>query len=256
MRLGFKNNTTPQMIQAKCAECMRTKSKKQFCNLSTCGNYCAIERSGNKEDWNVCKESDTCLKYMTPAPYLQGKSRILVEDSIAFVEPEGEICYGGTIDTCTTITVIFDDNSKIGLHINPSPLQIREVFQNFNSTPEPIVSYENVWDKIREVRRENEKLTNSVKGVYVITSPQLITRGSPVNLVGHVRSEGNAQVNQNATVLSSTSLREIVEQNISGFTTNTVFEYDPNISLHSTENPKHHLVIRADGTIDSKYNHN
>ena len=256
MRLGFKNNTTPQMIQAKCAECMRTKSKKQFCNLSTCGNYCAIERSGNKEDWNVCKESDTCLKYMTPAPYLQGKSRILIEDSIAFVEPEGEICYGGTIDTCTTITVIFDDNSKIGLHINPSPLQIREVFQNFNSTPEPIVSYENVWDKIREVRRENEKLTNSVKGVYVITSPQLITRGSPVNLVGHVRSEGNAQVNQNATVLSSTSLREIVEQNISGFTTNTVFEYDPNISLHSTENPKHHLVIRADGTIDSKYNHN
>jgi hypothetical protein len=133
---------------------------------------------------------------------------------------------------------------------------VREFFQNFNSTPEPIISYENVWDKIREVRRENEKLTNAVKAVYIITSPQLVTRSSPVNLVGHVRSEGNAQVNVNATVLSTTSLRKIVEQNISGFTTNTVFEYDPNISLHSTQNPNHHLVIRADGTIDSKYNHN
>ena len=133
---------------------------------------------------------------------------------------------------------------------------MREVFENFNSTPEPIITYENLWDKIREVRRENEKLINAVKAVYVITSPQLITRSGPPNLVGHIRSEGNAQVNVNATVLSTTSLRKIVEQNISGFTKNTVFEYDPNISLHGTKNPDHRLLIRADGSIDRNYIHN
>jgi hypothetical protein len=256
MRLGFRNGTTPKILHEKCRQCMATKSTQGFCNLSTCGNYCAIERTGgDKAKWNICMESDACLKYMTPEPYLQGKSRILVEDSIAFVEPEGEICYGGTIDTCTTVTVIFDDNSKIGLHINPSPLQMRELFQNFNSTPEPVITYENLWTKIREVRRQNEKVTNAVKAVYVITSPQLITRGSPLNLVGHVRSEGNAQINSSAKLLNTNTLRAIVQDNIEGFTKNTVFEYDPNISLHATENPDHHLVIRAGGIIDRNYDH-
>lgn len=234
---------------------MATKSTKGFCNLSTCGNYCAIERAGNRADWNICKESDTCLRYMTPEPYLQGKSRILVEDSIAFVEPEGEICYGGTIDTCTTVTVLFDDNSKIGLHINPSPLQLREIGENYYSTPEPIITYENLWDKIRELRRQNNKLENPVTALYIISSPQLITRGFPKNLVGHLRSEGNAQVNKKYNLLSSITLRKIVQDNVNGFTEKSTFIYDPNISLHATENTDHHLVIRANGTIDRNYNH-
>jgi len=254
-RLGFRNGTTPIMIQAKCRECMATKSTKGFCNLSTCGNYCAIERAGNRADWNICKESDTCLRYMTPEPYLQGKSRILVEDSIAFVEPEGEICYGGTIDTCTTVTVLFDDNSKIGLHINPSPLQLREIGENYYSTPEPIITYENLWDKIRELRRQNNKLENLVTALYIISSPQLITRGFPKNLVGHLRSEGNAQVNKKYNLLSSITLRKIVQDNVNGFTEKSTFIYDPNISLHATENTDHHLVIRANGIIDRNYNH-
>jgi len=254
-RLGFRNGTTPIMIQAKCRECMATKSIKGFCNLSTCGNYCAIERAGNRADWNICKESDTCLRYMTPEPYLQGKSRILVEDSIAFVEPEGEICYGGTIDTCTTVTVLFDDNSKIGLHINPSPLQLREIDENYSSTPEPIITYENLWDKIRELRRQNNKLENLVTALYIISSPQLITRGFPKNLVGHLRSEGNAQVNDMYSLLNHTTLRQIVQDNVNGFTEKSTFIYDPNISLHATENTDHHLVIRANGTIDRNYNY-
>ena len=85
---------------------------------------------------------------MKPEPYVRGKSRIVVEDSIVFVEPEGEICYGDTITTCTTVTVVFDDNSKIGLHINPMPLYLRENLSNSTTTPEPIITYENIWDKI------------------------------------------------------------------------------------------------------------
>jgi len=264
-RLGFRNNTTPQMIHAKCAECMRTKSTKGFCNLSTCGNYCAIERAGNKEEWNICRESDTCLTHMDPKPYLQGKSRILIEDSIAFVEPEGEICYGGTIDTCTTVTVVFDDKSKIGIHINPQPLLERNVFSGVNpfapdipnkyDTPNPIITYENLWDKIRELRRQNNKLENTVYAVYIISSPDLILRGTPEIVKGHIRSATNSILNAEFFFLNDATLRQLVQDNIEEFTEKSTFIYHPKISLHATKNPEHHLVIRANGSLDGKYNH-
>jgi hypothetical protein len=264
-RLGFKNNTTPQMIQAKCAECMATKSTKGFCNLSTCGNYCAIERAGNRADWNICKESETCLRYMKPEPYLQGKSRILIEDSIAFIEPEGEICYGGTITTCTTVTVVFDDKSKIGIHINPQPLLERNLFSGKNpfapdiankyDTPNPIITYENLWDKIRELRRQNNKLENTVYAIYIISSPQLIIRASPEIVKGHIRSATNSILNVKSSLLNKTTLRDLVRTNVEKFTENTVFEYDPDISLQESKDPEHHLVIRANGTLDGKYDH-
>jgi hypothetical protein len=264
-RLGFKNNTTPKMIHAKCAECMRTKSTKGFCNLSTCGNYCAIERAGNRADWNICRESDTCLKHMDPKPYLQGKSRILIEDSIAFVEPEGEICYGGTITTCTTVTVVFDDKSKIGIHINPQPLLERNIFPGVNPftpdipnkyhTPNPIITYENLWDKIRELRRQNNKLENTVYAVYIISSPNLILRGIPEIVKGHIRSATNSFFNVKSSLLNKTTLRDLVQTNVEKFTENTVFEYDPDISLQESKDPEHHLVIKANGTLDGKYDH-
>jgi hypothetical protein len=263
-RGGFKqNNPMSKMIHAKCAECMATKSTEGFCNLSTCGNYCSIERAGNRAEWNICRESDTCLKYMNPSPYVKGKSRILVEDSIAFVEPEGEICYGGTITTCTTVTLVFNDKSKIGLHINPQPLLERNIFPGDNpfapdipdkyDTPTPIITYENLWDKIREVRRQNNRLQNFVSAVYIISSPNLILRASPEIVKGHIRSATNSYFNVKSSLLNKTTLRDLVRTNVEGFTEKSAFTYHSLISLQESKDPEHHLVIRANGTLDGKY---
>jgi hypothetical protein len=241
----WKEHKTPNTLQAKCDECMNSKSTRGFCNLSTCGNYCAIERTGTRGDWNICKKSDTCLKYMTPAPYLQGKSRILVEDSIAFIEPEGEICYGGTIDTCTTVTVIFDDNSKIGLHINPMPLYLREYQNNSTSTPEPIITYENIWDKISELREINNKIRNAVKAVYIISSP---------NLKYYDTYKIRSSANDGGSLITKDSMTTILEIKLPGFSregTNLI--YQTNITLEGYKNNEHHLVIRADGTLEGRY---
>jgi len=242
----WKEHKTPNSLQEKCMECMETKSTKGFCNLSTCGNYCAIERSGLKTNWNKCKSSNACLRYMTPEPYLQGKSRILVEDSIAFVEPEGEICYGDTIDTCTTVTVVFDDNSKIGLHINPMPLYYREYKININSTPEPVITYENIWNKISELRGINNKTKNAVKAVYIISSPDLVNIDN-----NKIRS---SNINQRGSLITKESMTTILEKKLPGFSRgSTNLIYQTKITLEANKNNTHHLVIRVDGTLDGRY---
>ena len=140
-RLGFKNGTTIQMLQAKCDECYATKSKKQFCNLSTCGKYCAIDRTGNYTHNGICTSSMTASK-LDPEPYLKGLSRIIIENGIEYVTPEGEISYGDTITSCTTVTIIFNGNYKIALHYNAAtyafggecPLNLNNMFEQINTT--------------------------------------------------------------------------------------------------------------------------
>jgi hypothetical protein len=252
-RGGFKQNNpmwkehkTPNSLQGKCAECFNTSSKTGFCNLSTCGNYCAIERGGLKTKWNTCKGSNACLRYMKPEPYVRGKSRIVVEDSIVFVEPEGEICYGDTITTCTTVTVVFDDNSKIGLHINPMPLYLREAISNSTSTPEPIITYENIWNKISELREINNKIRNAVKAVYIISSPEL-------NIYDNYKIR-SSNVNDGGSLITKGSMTTILETKLPGFSRgSTNFIYQTNITLEEYKYNDHHLVIRADGRLEGRY---
>lgn len=140
-RLGFKNGTTIQMLQAKCDECYNSKSRRGFCNLSTCGNYCAIDRTGNYTHNGICKSSMTASK-LDPEPYLKGLSRIIIENGIEYVTPEGEISYGDTITSCTTVTIIFNGNYKIALHYNAAtyafggecPLNLNSMFEQINTT--------------------------------------------------------------------------------------------------------------------------
>jgi hypothetical protein len=122
--------------------CYKTKSKKQFCNLSTCGKYCAIDRTGNYTHSGICNSSRTASK-LDPEPYLKGLSRIIIENGIEYVTPEGEISYGDTITSCTTVTIIFNENYKIALHYNPAtylfdasscPLNLNSMFEQINRT--------------------------------------------------------------------------------------------------------------------------
>ena len=241
----WKEHKTPNSLQAKCAQCFNTSSKTGFCNLSICGNYCAIERGGLKTNWNKCKRSNACLRYMKPEPYVRGKSRIVVEDSIVFVEPEGEICYGDTITTCTTVTVVFDDNSKIGLHINPMPLYLREILSNSTTTPEPIITYENIWDKISEVRGINNKIRNAVKAVYIISSPNL-------NYYDTYKIRSN--IDDGGSLITKESMTTILEKKLPGFSrVGTNLIYQTKITLEEYKYNDHHLVIRADGALEGRY---
>jgi hypothetical protein len=72
---------------------------------------------------------------------------------------------------------------------------------------------------------------------------------------GHIRSATNSILNAEFFFLNDATLRQLVQDNIEEFTEKSTFIYNPKISLHATKNPEHHLVIRANGSLDGKYNH-
>jgi hypothetical protein len=78
---------------------------------------------------------------MNESLYLEGKSSFTLENNINVTGPEGEVCFGNTITSCLTYCVIFENNTKISVHINPATnifskydhdIQINEVVNVFN----------------------------------------------------------------------------------------------------------------------------
>lgn len=133
---------------------------------------CIFSNAGEPTKPNHCKPIDgnggRCFQDVTGAytrmdlrKYLDGKSKIAVENNIYLIEPDGEVCFGDTITTCLTYCLVLSDCSKIAVHLNSF------ISYYANSTmmggPQPdiisneVVNIYNVIDKIKE------KITGSNK---------------------------------------------------------------------------------------------
>jgi hypothetical protein len=127
---------------------------------------CIFTNAGESDKSNSCKPIDgiggRCFQDATGAytrmdlrKYLDGKSKITVENNIYLIEPDGEVCFGDTITTCLTYCLVLSDNSKIAVHLNPftnyyarSPLlggPHSDILTN------EVVNIFNVIDKIKEM---------------------------------------------------------------------------------------------------------
>ena len=60
--------------------------------------------------------------------FLDGHSTFTVENNINITLPEGEVCFGNTITSCLTLCIIFNNNLKVSLHINPSTTLFAQAF--------------------------------------------------------------------------------------------------------------------------------
>lgn len=60
--------------------------------------------------------------------FLDGHNTFTVENNINITPPEGEICFGNTITTCLTLCIIFNNNLKVSLHINPATTLFAQAF--------------------------------------------------------------------------------------------------------------------------------
>ena len=235
-RLGFKNNTTPQMIQAKCAECMATKSKKGFCNLSTCGNYCAIDRTGVYAQTGMCVSSITATK-LKPEPYIKGLTRIIIENGIEYVGPEGEISYGDTITSCTTVTIIFNENHKIGLHYNPATY----IFEGDSLAP---LNIDTMFEKINRKIIENNLSEVPIKAIYIFGASRYFQHNSVLLNMNTKEVRGGE-----SEALNSSGIRKLFGEKLS----NTI---RPDAHIVKLENYEikslhnHYLVVRANGTLE------
>ncbi len=97
--------------------------------------------------------------------YIEGKSKITVENNIYIVEPDGEICFGNTITSCLTYCFILDDNTKISAHINP----FTNVYNNHFVPNQDVINNEvvtvfNALNKLKNLVPNGKK----IKKIYLL----------------------------------------------------------------------------------------
>ena len=134
---------------------------------------CVFTNSGNNKIQNFCQKidgnvdkcfynntiddifnADGTLK--TPAyrmdiqKFLDGHSTFTVENNINITPPEGEVCFGNTITSCLTLCIIFNNNLKISLHINPVTTLFAQVFNEDDVLNCETINPFNITSKIME----------------------------------------------------------------------------------------------------------
>ena len=142
--------------------------------------HCPFTNAGKVINGNVTQSS--CTKIDVNANYcfnlygntgrfddtkfINGKSKIILENNIEYVEPEGEVCFGNAITSCTTYCFILNDNSKICAHLNLPSNVINKLFNLLNYD---IVDYENIFHKVIDLMGINGKTSNPIKKIIITT---------------------------------------------------------------------------------------
>lgn len=176
---------------------------------STC-QQCIFTNSGASENPNKCtpiagnggrcfQDSTGAYNRMDITKYLDGKSKITVENNIYLIEPDGEVCFGDTITTCLTYCFILSDSSKIAVHLNIytniSPRS--SIFMNANSPnviQNEVVNIYNVLNLVRSMITGSIKIIKiyilgaSEYKVYSHNGLNFITDVDTVSLVGYIKS--------------------------------------------------------------------
>ena len=119
----------------------RKKPSRSWKTIEDADRECGICPYANAGELNLRnRDRTTCqeigsLCYSEPCGadktlFLRDKSKIVVEDNIYIIDPEGQVCFGDTIDTCMAITLVYKGNYKIAAHVNASyfPHVIDEIF--------------------------------------------------------------------------------------------------------------------------------
>ena len=120
---AYDTNSVKEHDNTKCPRCVFTNSGNNtipnFCqkingNVDKCFYGSSID-----EIFNVDGTIKSSVPRMDIQKFLDGHNTFTVENNINITLPLGEICFGNTITSCLTLCIIFNNNLKISLHINP-----------------------------------------------------------------------------------------------------------------------------------------
>ncbi len=227
-------------------------------NRSEC-SLCPFTNSGSNKEPNKCQPFDNVAEYcfesgrLNKQLYLEGKSKIVVENNIEYIEPDGEVCFGNAITSCTTYCFVFSDNSKICAHINP----VTTIFSKIGFEPpevlnHEIVNFENIFDKVKEIIQE-KRIEHKITKIIILSAMTLISAKMKVNNTLVLGDEsirdanslykGYTQITQKnrdtlvRTILNSHLKNHLNENYSLAVYTNTEIKGNKNI-----------YIIRSDGT--------
>jgi hypothetical protein len=229
--------------QEMCDKCSKENEKSEECKIINCGKYCAVNRTNNNVKTGRCIKTDTAIK-LNERPYLQGLSRIIVENGIEYVPPEGEISYGDTITTCTTVTIVFENNSKISLHYNPATY-----LADPNSTP---LNIDSMFDKIKEKIRENKLERHPIKSIFILgSSSYYIDNDQLLNVNTLQVREPNKNKRNKRESLDHDNIKKLFENKLKDtgntFLAEPLLVCFPGVVVESRAG--NYVLIKSDGTL-------
>ena len=224
-----------------------------------CINHCGINRTGSSSNAN--EPSNTCVRdlsveFLTDDLYKVGKDRIIKENSIELVEPDGEISFSDTISSCTAVTVVFNNNYKIGLHIGLAFYTKEEDEHGLNafgegSAPPAIVTLVNMADKIKELYDPTKEINGeNIKAIYIFSNDYDIysyVNESKEYLINELRCityECNG-------IADNQKIKNILSKNLN-ILNEFVLVIHKGIDV-STGNRGDYLLIKRDGNLKAKY---
>lgn len=193
---------------------------------------------------------DSCKKYPNAV--------VLLEDKGSVVGPLGKICYGDEFTTCMVITVVMENNYKIGAHINPYNfltstndrfLDPSTPRQNLN--PETVLPYmQNIMRTVPQFQSSRIKyiyVITAMYGLYVVQTPSGFRTNINNNQSGQARRKAGSSVE-----LTDINKRDFFERVFPGKLTDRT-----QITLlveqqvqYQTSGGRAHFIIREDGSLD------
>lgn len=200
-----------------------------------------------------------------------GSSKVvtILEDELRVASPEQIICYGDTFTTCQTLTIVMEDNWKVGVHLN-SAMFLR--YDN-GTTYNPVT----LIPILKTLLSTHPKYKDSnIKAIYLVTSlsSSVLSKDPGANIffemINNSNSMARLQKNQRKVLRNEFDgddlLKSFFRQVFPGKVTDTTFIYDgPNkqvqhgVALEAkayvndnipNDRKLQHFFIFEDGTLE------
>jgi len=199
--------------------------------------------------------------------FLDGHSTFTVENNINITLPEGEVCFGNTITSCLTLCIIFNNNLKVSLHINPSTTLFAQAFGDNDVLKCETINPFTITQKIMETTEKTsdyacrkptlfEKLLNFIKmfkllyrtNIYI---KKIILLGASTYNIYKTSSDIEFICDENAKDIYgrplTKSIRQFLNDNLATYIDSTKsYEYieKQNITIDGGSI----YIVKADGT--------
>ena len=200
---------------------------------------------------------------------------------LKIASPEQSICYGDTVTSCTTLTILMEDGWKIGAHINPLSYYKADVLGD-TTIQKQTINPTNLVSKCKEILDTNEHFKdNKIKSIYLLGDSGTFWSTAIINeetyeQVGYVANSSainnnnskerlkaaNKYVNEAdpskgtimLTTLRSDNGLDFFKFHFGGekFVKNVSFTLSPYTTIKAgSSNPKgQHFIVKADGSLD------
>lgn len=232
-----------------CERCANGSTDPRCSDSVFCGTYCGFDRTGQSgsqaTSTNRCKDPkfvSSCEVNMDPVPFTAGKSKIVLEDTLYSIEPEGEICYGDAISSCLTLTIVMENGWKIGAHINSASFSLEDT----GFVPKQTYNPTTLLQAIQPILRTDPNFSGSIRYIYCIGDVgNIYIKSNPLRI-------DTDETDPSGPPVTRSTMRKIVSSIFPRkITATTQFVLNPTFGVNKGIHKDHRLVIKANGDISS-----